>query len=103
MLQLQPCNPESPDPRPPTPPHPLAVVFGLTMLTAAFAAAMVWFMRWEKWSSLASALLWLDVALLMFLGTGGSAATLNPNLKPWTGSQGRPIGMQPAGCLACGH
>ena len=45
-------------------------MFGLTIILAALAGALVVGMRWPKSASLSVALLWLAVVALMFLGVG---------------------------------
>lgn len=47
-----------------------AVVLGLTIICALLAGALVLFMSWPKSASVAVALLWFMVMVLMFLGTG---------------------------------
>lgn len=51
-----------------------AVVFGLTMLLALLAGALVALMRWPTWAALSSMLLWAAILALMVLGVGGLAA-----------------------------
>lgn len=50
-----------------------AVVFGLTILVVALALPAVYLLRWPRTATLLVALLWLCIALLMLLGTGGRA------------------------------
>lgn len=67
---------------------PIAVLFGTTALLAALAAPLFWRLRWYRCATLLSVVLWLDVALLMFLGVG------EPRFIPM---QSRLLG-----CCACG-
>lgn len=50
---------------------PPAVFLGLLILLAAACALLCWRLTWPRTAAACTALLWLDVALLMLLGAGG--------------------------------
>lgn len=58
----------------------LAVMFGLTLALALAAGPLFWRLRFYKTATLLTTLLWLDIALLMFLGVGERCAALRTAL-----------------------
>lgn len=57
------------------PPHPLPiqpfpVLFGVLIVLAVACGLLYWKLAWRRTAAWCTALLWLDVALLMLLGAG---------------------------------
>lgn len=73
-------------PRPALPP---AVFLGLLILLAAACALLGWRLTWPRTTAACTALLWLDVALLMLLGAGGFPVPCGlPHGRPTCGPAG---------------
>lgn len=58
--------PQQPDTQPP--PRVCAVLFGVLILLAVACCLLYWKLTWRRTAAWCTALLWLDVALLMLLG-----------------------------------
>ena len=66
-----PLLPSDPVPLPACVPACVPVLFGVLIGVVVAAMVSVWFMTWPRTTAAIVSLLWLVVALLMLLGTGG--------------------------------